>query len=171
METHSSILAWRIPWTEEPGRLQSMGLQIVGHDSTINTSPVGLTTFPVEDFQEAKSWQSKCGRKQNSSEYKTVWNNSKQWNTEVMKRMHLKAISSVHFVENICRSVPPGCLHFFGTLPFWNAVSRSAFRFLSIFLQRNIYNWGKFSLVIFKTFISLRKVRNRCYLLIICCCL
>ena len=27
METHSSILAWRIPWTEEPGGLQSMGLQ------------------------------------------------------------------------------------------------------------------------------------------------
>ena len=27
METHSSILAWRIPWTEEPGRLESMGLQ------------------------------------------------------------------------------------------------------------------------------------------------
>ena len=31
MTTHSSILAWRIPWTEEPGGLQSMGLQIVGH--------------------------------------------------------------------------------------------------------------------------------------------
>ena len=30
MATHSSILAWRIPWTEEPGRLQSMGLQRVG---------------------------------------------------------------------------------------------------------------------------------------------
>ena len=30
--THSSILAWRIPWTEEPGRLQSMGLQKVGRD-------------------------------------------------------------------------------------------------------------------------------------------
>ena len=29
MATHSSILAWRIPWTEEPGRLQSMGLQRV----------------------------------------------------------------------------------------------------------------------------------------------
>ena len=29
---HSSILAWRILWTEEPGRLQSMGLQRVGHD-------------------------------------------------------------------------------------------------------------------------------------------
>ena len=30
--THSSILAWKIPWTEEPGRLQSMGSQRVGHD-------------------------------------------------------------------------------------------------------------------------------------------
>ena len=32
MATHSNTLAWRIPWTEEPGRLQSMGLQRVGHD-------------------------------------------------------------------------------------------------------------------------------------------
>ena len=32
MTTHSSILAWKIPWMEEPGRLQSMGLQRVGHD-------------------------------------------------------------------------------------------------------------------------------------------
>ena len=30
LATHSSILAWEIPWTEEPGRLQSMGLQRVG---------------------------------------------------------------------------------------------------------------------------------------------
>ena len=32
MASHSSILAWQIPWTEEPGRLKSMGLQRVGHD-------------------------------------------------------------------------------------------------------------------------------------------
>ena len=32
MATHSSILAWRIQWTEEPGRLQSMGSQRVGHE-------------------------------------------------------------------------------------------------------------------------------------------
>ena len=32
MATHCSILAWKIPWMEEPGRLQSMGLQRVGHD-------------------------------------------------------------------------------------------------------------------------------------------
>ena len=32
METHSSILAWRIPWTEEADRIQSVGLQRVGHN-------------------------------------------------------------------------------------------------------------------------------------------
>ena len=32
MAPHSSTLAWKIPWTEEPGRLQSMGSQRVGHD-------------------------------------------------------------------------------------------------------------------------------------------
>ena len=35
--TYSSILAWRIPWTEEPGGLQSMGLQTVGHNWATNT--------------------------------------------------------------------------------------------------------------------------------------
>ena len=32
MATHSSTLAWKISWTEEPGKLQSMGLRSVGHD-------------------------------------------------------------------------------------------------------------------------------------------
>ena len=39
MATHSSILAWKIPWMEEPGRLQSMGLQRVGHDWATSLSP------------------------------------------------------------------------------------------------------------------------------------
>ena len=34
MATYSSILAWKIPWTEEPGRLQSMGSLGVGHDGS-----------------------------------------------------------------------------------------------------------------------------------------
>ena len=37
MATHSSILAWRSPWTEEPGELQSMGSKRVGHDWVTNT--------------------------------------------------------------------------------------------------------------------------------------
>ena len=36
MATHSSILAWRIPWTEEPGELESTGSQRVGHDRVTN---------------------------------------------------------------------------------------------------------------------------------------
>ena len=39
MATHSSILAWRIPWTEEPGRLQSQGLPRVRHDLATKPPP------------------------------------------------------------------------------------------------------------------------------------
>ena len=38
MAPHSSTLAWKIPWTEEPGELQSMGLQGVTHDCTTSIS-------------------------------------------------------------------------------------------------------------------------------------
>ena len=38
MATHSSNLAWKIPWTEEPGRLQSMGSHRVGHDQATSLS-------------------------------------------------------------------------------------------------------------------------------------
>ena len=42
MATHSSTLAWRIPWMEEPGRLQSTGSQTVGHDwaTSLSLSPL-----------------------------------------------------------------------------------------------------------------------------------
>ena len=40
MATHSSILAWRIPWTEEPGGLQSMGSQRVGHNLLNTIKPI-----------------------------------------------------------------------------------------------------------------------------------
>ena len=51
METHSSILALEIPWTEEPGGLQSMGSQRVGHD-WLNITHMTLTA------RTCKSWQS-----------------------------------------------------------------------------------------------------------------
>ena len=46
METHSSTLAWKTSWMEEPGRLQSMGLQRVGHDSVTS-----LSFFLGEDYK------------------------------------------------------------------------------------------------------------------------
>ena len=55
METHSSILAWAIPWTEEPGQLHFMGSQRVGHDLAIPVSPCWgsfflSATFLTTDF-------------------------------------------------------------------------------------------------------------------------
>ena len=71
MATHFRNLAWRIPWTEEPGGLQSMGLQRVGHDwaSNIftfsNTQLTGNswlfdTAEPFIPFHWKKSWVSEC---------------------------------------------------------------------------------------------------------------
>ena len=47
MATHSSILAWRIPWTEEPGRLQSTGSQKVGHDWATSLSLINLKFLSI----------------------------------------------------------------------------------------------------------------------------
>ena len=47
METHSSILSWRIPWTEEPGGLQSIGLQRVGHNWSDLTQRVTIMIILV----------------------------------------------------------------------------------------------------------------------------
>ena len=45
MATHSSTPAWRIPWTEEPGALQSMGSQRVGNDCATNSPPAPVAVF------------------------------------------------------------------------------------------------------------------------------
>ena len=51
MAIHSITLAWKIPWTEEPDRLQSMGLQRVGHDwvTSLSLSLIGRTDAEAED--------------------------------------------------------------------------------------------------------------------------
>ena len=48
MGTHYSILAWRIPGTEDPGGLQSMGSQRVGHDLVTTTFTLGFPKDPVQ---------------------------------------------------------------------------------------------------------------------------
>ena len=50
MATHSSTLAWKIPWTEEPGRLQSKGSLRVGHDRATSLSPLTFMLW-------RKKWQ------------------------------------------------------------------------------------------------------------------
>ena len=48
MTTHSNILAWKIPWTEEPGRLQSMGSKRVGHDGSDLAHMNGATISTID---------------------------------------------------------------------------------------------------------------------------
>ena len=55
LATHSSILAWKIPWTEEPGRLQSTGSQRVGHDwATSLPFPLGGTSGKESAYQHRR---------------------------------------------------------------------------------------------------------------------
>ena len=54
MATNSSIFAWRIPWTEEPGGLQSMGSQRVGHDWVTNAFTLGFPGGKESSCQSGK---------------------------------------------------------------------------------------------------------------------
>ena len=62
MATHSSILAWKIPWTEEPGRLQSMWSRRVGHDLETSLSCTGegngnpLQCSCLENPRDGEAW-------------------------------------------------------------------------------------------------------------------
>ena len=54
MATHSSILAWKIPWTEEPGGLQSMRLQRVGHNEHTHTGGPMINAEPCTKITGVK---------------------------------------------------------------------------------------------------------------------
>ena len=67
MAPHSSTLAWKIPWTEEPGGLQSMGLLRVGHNFTFTFTfhfhalEKEMATPPVLLPGESQGWESLVG--------------------------------------------------------------------------------------------------------------
>ena len=75
MATHSSILAWRIPWTEEPGGLQSGGSQRVGYDwvSCTHTSD-GLGRGTKITFRE-NDWWARLDKKKKRKRRSVSWNN------------------------------------------------------------------------------------------------
>ena len=54
MASHSSILAWEIPWTEEPSGLQSMGSQTVGHNDSTLSAYIVRTTIATTELQALK---------------------------------------------------------------------------------------------------------------------
>ena len=68
MAIHSSILAWTIPWTEEPGRLQSMGSQRVGCDFTF-TFMVELSVERWAGVSQEVYWLERMDTRKSSSCY------------------------------------------------------------------------------------------------------
>ena len=67
MATHSSTFAWKTPWTEKPGRLQSVGLQRVGHDwvTSLSLSPPGqplVSDWLMSSYQNPAPFASKQDR-------------------------------------------------------------------------------------------------------------
>ena len=71
MTTHSSTLVWKIPWTEEPGRLQTMGSQRVGHDwATFPSFPSGHSWW---------TWRSCMLQFMESQRVRHDWENELNW--------------------------------------------------------------------------------------------
>ena len=70
--THSSILAWEIPWTEEPGGLQSMGSQRAGHDTATKPPPhmeLPLCETKIMASSPNTSWQTDGEKSGNSDRF------------------------------------------------------------------------------------------------------
>ena len=74
METHSSILAWRIPWTEDSDKLWSMGSQTIGHDWVAKHSSFSTYRRQVEDMGGGLFWEGLIG----SCSVNNIWDHLKQ---------------------------------------------------------------------------------------------
>ena len=118
MATHSSILAWRIPWTEESGGLQSMGLQRVGHNWTNlacthalrdlrNTNPTILSRISLYGFKPitdgCESWTVKKAECQRIDVFELwCWGTLRvPWTTRRSNQSILKEISPEYSLEGL----------------------------------------------------------------------
>ena len=117
MATHSSTLAWKIPWTEEPGRLQSMGSQRVGHDwaTSLSLSHIGegngnppQCSCLENPRDRGPWWAAVCGVAQSQTRLKRLSSSSmiKQshsqaytWRKTWFKRIHGPQCSLHHYLQ------------------------------------------------------------------------
>ena len=89
MLTHSSILAWEIPWTEDPGMLQSMGLQRVGHD---------LATIQQQHLSEKDIWFSSVQSLSHVQLFATLWTAVHQASLSITNSQSLLKLMSIELV-------------------------------------------------------------------------
>ena len=115
MATHSSTLAWRIPWMEEPGRLQSMGSQRVGHDWATSLVHWWYKYF-YHDLSQATYWSHEWGvgkrwhnqpSPANSSSTHHCWLNMAEQRTCA----HLFCLTEHLFLAFLLSRLEAVCLH------------------------------------------------------------
>ena len=113
MATHSSILAWEIPWTEKPGGLQSIGLQRVGHDwrDWAHTLAYRTSCF-VSGFSYSALWLWDSYRWLESTDNPSHCQEAIQNNHMWLMPLRVGWIYWWHvFVQSICRCQIPGAPH------------------------------------------------------------
>ena len=92
MATHSSILAWEIPWREEPGGLQSMGFQRVRHDLATKPSPPPQVVVEVSvgDYIERgkprELWETTVKLMMTQETIETLWNDADLLNYKAINK-------------------------------------------------------------------------------------
>ena len=89
MLTHSSILAWEIPWTEDPGMLQSMGLQREGHD---------LATIQQQHLSKKDIWFSSVQLLSHVQLFATLWTAVHQASLSITNSQSLLKLMSIELV-------------------------------------------------------------------------
>ena len=89
MATHSSILVWEIPWTEEPGGLQSKGSKSIGHDRATKYIHIQLTVFPptLSQLSQRRLSPSLCSPCEKEGLIQTIQYKSIASNISVVKGM------------------------------------------------------------------------------------
>ena len=126
MATHSSILAWRIPWTEEPGGLQSMGSQRVGHDWATSLSlsiRIGLPLWLIvknppamrETWVRSLGWENPLEKAKATHSSIPAWRNGLHHKesdmTELSIRIKFHSVSLQQPYTSLSAHPAPQCAH------------------------------------------------------------
>ena len=109
MAPHSSTFAWKIPWTKEPGRLQSMGSLRVGHDWATSLSCTGegngnpLQCSCLENPRDGGTWWTAvCGVAQSRTRLKRLSSSSSSLPTVILEPKKIKSVTASNFSPSIC---------------------------------------------------------------------
>ena len=102
MATHSSVLAWRIPWTEEPGKLQSMGSQRIRHEwATKHTTPHThlLESYVIDELLIRKCFWYICTMANENGSNMWRW----KWRITIM--LGIKVVEKERLQSLICKNL------------------------------------------------------------------